>query len=65
MALSKEKKGKIINYIYERAFEIEWVLSDNNFYLAKIAGVNPEQVTDVALKCAIKELKKDLINLKL
>lgn len=65
MALSKEKKEKIINYIYERAFEIEWVLSDNNFYLAKIAGVNPEQVTDVALKCCNKRIKKGLINLKL
>lgn len=47
------------------AFEIETALSDNDFFLAKMAGLKPEQVADVALKCAIRELNKRLVDLKL
>lgn len=56
--LSKETKEKIQNMIFERAYEIEQKLSDDNFFLAKMGGINPCQVSDVALKCAIREIKK-------
>lgn len=44
--------------IFERAYEIENQLSEDDFFLAKMFGLKPEQVADVALNCAIKELKK-------
>lgn len=60
MALSQQTKEKVNQLIYERAYEIEVKLSADNFFLAKLAGLKPEQVEDVALKCAVKELKKTL-----
>lgn len=62
MALSTESKNKINNLIFERANEIENKLSENNFFLAGLAGVRPEQVSEIALKTAIKEIKKTLNN---
>jgi hypothetical protein len=59
MALSIEKKEKINTLIYERAYEIEQQLSADDFFTAKICGLNPEQVTEAALKVAVKELKKE------
>lgn len=60
--LSKKTKEKIQNMIFERAYEIEQKLSDDNFFLAKMAGIKPDQVSNVALKCAIRELKKEFAN---
>lgn len=60
MTLTLETKQKINNLIYERAYEIENLLSENDFFYAKMVGVKPEQVSDVALKIAVKELKKTL-----
>ena len=58
MALSIENQKKVQNVIFERAYEIENQLSEDDFFLAKMFGLKPEQVADVALNCAIKELKK-------
>ncbi len=55
--MAKTKKQKVQELIYERAFEIEEELSKDDFFLAKLTGLKPEQVSDVALSCAIKELK--------
>lgn len=52
-------KEQINNMIYERAYVIEAQLSEDNYFLAKMAGLKPEQVEEVALKCAVKELKKE------
>jgi len=60
MALSPEGKKIVETALFERACEIEGLLSEDNFFLAKMAGVKPEQVSDVALKTAIKEFKKAL-----
>lgn len=59
MALSIEGKKIIQRAIFERAYEIENRLSEDNFFLAKMAGLKPDQVSDVALKCAVKEIKKE------
>ncbi len=50
-------KTKLQKLIYERDFEIEESLSKDDFFLAKMIGLKPEQVSDVSLSCAIKELK--------
>ena len=55
-------KAEINKLIFERAYEIESRLSEDNFFLAKMAGLKPEQVGDAALKCAIKEIKKEFAN---
>lgn len=60
--LSNKSKEQINNIIFERAYEIEQKLSEDNFFLAKMGGVKPESVSDVALKCAIKELQKEFAN---
>lgn len=60
--LSKETKEKVQKMIFERAYEIEQKLSDDNFFLAKMAGIKPDQVSNVALNCAIRELKKEFAN---
>lgn len=57
--MNAEAKAKVNAMIFERAYEIECKLSEDNYFLAKMAGVKPEQVNDVALKCAIKELQKE------
>lgn len=60
--ISNEANQAINNLLFERAYEIENKLSEDNFFLAKMAGLKPEQVGDVALECAIKELKKIFSN---
>lgn len=60
--LSPAAKKKLQKMIFERAYEIEQRLSEDNFFLAKMGGIKPEQVSDVALKCAIKELQKEFAN---
>lgn len=60
--LSNKTKEQINKLIFERAYEIEQKLSEDNFLLAKMAGVKPEQVSDVALICAIREIKKEFAN---
>ena len=59
MALSIEKQEKINKLIYERAYEIEQQLSEDDFFMAKMCGLKPEQVEDVALRVAVKELQKE------
>ena len=61
--MKTETKAKVNAIIFERAYEIECKLSEDNYFLAKMAGVKPEQVSDVALKCAIKELQKEFNSL--
>ena len=60
MAIKQECKDKLHVLIYERAYEIEKKLSDDNFFLAKLAGIKPTDVSDVSLKIAIKELQKEM-----
>lgn len=62
MPISIESKQKIDKMIFERAYEIENKLSEDDFFLAKMAGLKPDQVSDVALNCAIKELKNNVSN---
>lgn len=64
MAIKQERKTEIKNLIYERAYEIEQKLSEDNFLLAKLLGVGKEDVTNVALKVAIKELRVKIENIK-
>lgn len=52
--ISTETRNKIYEMICERAYEIENRLSEDNYFLAKMAGIKPEQVSDVSLKTAIK-----------
>ena len=59
MSLSIEKQEKINKLIYERAYEIEQQLSEDDFFMAKMCGLNPEQVEDAALRVAVKELQKE------
>lgn len=56
--LSEQIKANITNAIYERAYEIECKLSEDDFFMAKMAGLKPEQVAEVSLNVAIKELQK-------
>ena len=56
--ISIPAKKAIDTLIFERAYEIEAKLSADNYFFAKMAGLKPEQVSDVALNCACKELKK-------
>lgn len=60
MALSEEGKEFITNLIFERAYSIEDILSDGDFLQAKTAGVKPDDVSEIALKIAIKEIKEIL-----
>ena len=64
MAIKQERKKEIKNLIYERAYEIEQKISEDNFLLAKLLGVGKEDVTNVALKVAIKELRVKIENIK-
>lgn len=59
MKLSNETKQQVNKLIFERAYEIEQQLSEDNFFTAKILGIKPEMVSDVSLKVAVKELKKE------
>lgn len=59
MALSQENKDKVLAIIFERACEIETLLSEDNFFRASMAGVAPHQVTEVALKAAIMQIKRE------
>jgi hypothetical protein len=55
-----ETKQAIHKMIFERAYEIETQLSEDNFFLAGLVGLKPEQVEETALIIAIKELKKTI-----
>jgi len=57
--LSNESKEKLKQVIFERAYDIEQTLSEDNFFLARLVGLNPDQVEDASLKIAVKELKKE------
>lgn len=54
--MKKDKKEQINQIIYERAYEIEEILSKDDFFGAKMAGVPIEQISDVALKIAVREI---------
>ena len=58
--ISETTKKNVQKLIFERAYEIEQKLSEDNFFRAKMAGVAEKDVTDVALKAAIMSIKKDL-----
>ena len=64
MALSEKVKNKISDgirkLIFERAWEIEQELAKDNYFLAKIAGISPEQVESVALGVSLREYRKTL-----
>jgi len=60
--ISEQTKKNVQNLIFERAYEIEQKLSEDNFFRANMAGVAPKDVPDVALKAAIMSLKKDISN---
>lgn len=60
MSLSAKTKKKVDNLIFDRAYEIEQMLSENDFFMAKLCGVKPEQVEDVSLRLAVKELQKTI-----
>jgi hypothetical protein len=62
MSLTKNTKEKINQLIYERAYEIEQILSEDNFYRAELCGIAPEEVSNVSLQTAIKIIKKELHN---
>ena len=62
MALPEEIKKKISDgireLIFERAWEIEAVLEKDDYFLAKMAGVSPEQIESVALEVSLREYQK-------
>lgn len=60
--MNKLTRKKINAIIYDVALDIEQELTGKNvdFLLAEMAGVKPENVSDIALKCAIKEVKDAL-----
>jgi len=64
MTLREKVKKKISDdiqqLIFERAWEIEGVLAKDNYFLAKMAGVSPEQVESVALEVSSREYRKIL-----
>jgi len=57
--LTVKNKEQLHKLIFERAYEIEEYLSEDNFFIAKLCGLKPEQVGDAALKVAVKELQKE------
>lgn len=59
MALSLRSQKKIQKLIFERAYEIETYLSEHDFLVAKLFGLEPYQVEDTALRIATKELQKE------
>lgn len=59
MALSTENKEKVYRIIFERAYEIEQQLSDDDFFLAKMCGLSPYEVSDASLRIAVMELQKE------
>lgn len=59
--LTNAQKEKINQAIYELAYEIEKKLvGDGDYFLAKMAGVKPSDVREVALKTAIRYYAKIL-----
>ena len=64
MTLPEKVKKKISDdiqqLIFERAWEIEGVLAKDNYFLARMAGVSPEQVESVALEVSLREYRKIL-----
>lgn len=60
--ISNNTKELINQKIYELASIIEDRLSDNNFFLAKMAAVKPSEVHNVALKTAIMQISNQIKN---
>ena len=62
MSLPEEIKKKISDgireLIFERAWEIEEVLEKDDYFLAKMVGVSPEQIESVALEISLREYRK-------
>lgn len=57
--ISTAAKQTINNVIFERAYIFEERLSEDNFFLAKLCGLRPDQISDASLKMAVKEIKKE------
>lgn len=60
MAAPNKTKEELRHLLFEIAYEIDEQLSANNYFLAKIAGVRPEDVESVALETAQRKLLKIL-----
>lgn len=60
--MKKMTRKKISSIICEIAWNIEQGLTGKNadFLLSDIAGIKHENISDVALKCAIREVKDAL-----
>lgn len=55
--LSDKKKKQVNKLIYETAYEIEQRLTMLNYFEAKMYGIPPYKIPDVALGAAIKYVK--------
>ena len=55
--LSDKKKKQVNKLIYETAYEIEQRLSELNYFEAKMYGIPPYKIPDVALGAAVKYIK--------
>jgi hypothetical protein len=60
--LSQKSKDKINKAIFERAYEIEQILSADDFLFATIAGIgkDPIAISEHALNISVKELQKTI-----
>jgi hypothetical protein len=57
--ISQGTKQIVNKIIFERAYEIEQMLSEDDFFLARMGGLRPDQVEDASLRIAVKELEKE------
>lgn len=55
--IPQEVQKEIQRLIFERAYEVEQFLRDDDFRYAKIIGAEPEEIEEVALKAAIREFQ--------
>ena len=55
--LSDKKKKQVNKLIYETAYEIEQRLTMLNYFEAKMYGIPPYKIPDVALGAAVKYVK--------
>jgi hypothetical protein len=63
-SITPEQKEKVNQMIYKIAYEIETALSDDDFFLAKMSGIKPEDLSQISLKLAIRQLKDLFIGLE-
>jgi hypothetical protein len=62
MALTEKKHIQIINkIIFEKAYEIEELLSKNDFFLCKIGGIRIQDISDISLKTATEWFKREIL----